>query len=595
MFGSFFRRVISGLAKGRYAAASQTGSVVVPVHVPNWSDAGSILRAGQAALAAGNLPAATGHYRDALSLDASNPERHTALAYVLTEQGLFEEAWPHLEHALRLRPGDPDIHFQRGNFQQAVGELANARQCYEAALELRPDYAEVHSSLGNVHEREGSMEAAIACAERALFFDSEYLPAHSNLLWALSFQLDEEAGRYLREARKFGQKVLAQAKPYSAWRCREGAAGSRKELRIGLVSGDFREHPVGLFLEAVLAQLNAQKLVLLAYSMNPQDDALTARIKDYFAAWTPITGMSDEQAAAKIHADEVDVLIDLAGHGARNRLPVFAWKPAPVQVNWLGHLASTGVPGMDYVLADPVSTPEAVWGQFTEEVWHLPQTLFCFTPPVEQPKLAVTPLPALRNGYVTFGSFQRLNKLSNATLELWGRVLGALPQARLYLRSERMNSAEARAGLLERLRQAGIVAGRVTLGGHVPIWEEHLAVYSEVDVMLDTYPHPGVTTTCEALWMGVPTVTLARGATLGRIGASLLNCAGLPDWVAWSQDEFVSLTVKHALDLETLARLRARLRQQVAQTPLFDAGRFGPQFEEALFAMWQRKVACSTG
>lgn len=595
MFGSFFRRVISGLAKGRYAAASQTGSVVVPVHVPNWSDAGSILRAGQAALAAGNLPAAIGHYRDALSLDASNPERHTALAYVLTEQGLFEEAWPHLEHALRLRPGDPDIHFQRGNFQQAVGELANARQCYEAALELRPDYAEVHSSLGNVHEREGSMEAAIACAERALFFDSEYLPAHSNLLWALSFQLDEEAGRYLREARKFGQKVLAQAKPYSAWRCREGAAGSRKELRIGLVSGDFREHPVGLFLEAVLAQLNAQKLVLLAYSMNPQDDALTARIKDYFAAWTPITGMSDEQAAAKIHADEVDVLIDLAGHGARNRLPVFAWKPAPVQVNWLGHLASTGVPGMDYVLADPVSTPEAVWGQFTEEVWHLPQTLFCFTPPVEQPKLAVTPLPALRNGYVTFGSFQRLNKLSNATLELWGRVLGALPQARLYLRSERMNSAEARAGLLERLRQAGIVAGRVTLGGHVPIWEEHLAVYGEVDVMLDTYPHPGVTTTCEALWMGVPTVTLARGATLGRIGASLLNCAGLPDWVAWSQDEFVSLTVKHALDLETLARLRARLRQQVAQTPLFDAGRFGPQFEEALFAMWQRKVACSTG
>ena len=185
--------------------------------------------------------------------------------------------------------------------------------------------------------------------------------------------------------------------------------------------------------------------------------------------------------------------------------------------------------------------------------------------------------------------------MSNATLVLWGRVLSALPQARLYLRSERMSSAEARAGLLERLRQAGIVAGRVTLGGHVSIWEEHLAVYGEVDVMLDTYPHPGVTTTCEALWMGVPTLTLARGATLGRIGASLLHCAGLPEWVAWSEDEYVSLALKHTADIEGLAQLRAGLRQQVAQTPLFDAGRFAPQFEEALIGMWQRKMVCSAG
>lgn len=439
------------------------------------------------------------------------------------------------------------------------------------------------------------MEAAIASFDKALLFDADYFPAHSNLLWALSFQLDKGAERYLAEARKFGQKVLARATPYRAWSGQAERGRWRKELRIGFVSGDFRQHPVGIFMEGVLAQLSAQKLVLLAYSMNPQDDPLTQRIKGYFSSWTPIAQLSDEAAASKIHSDGVDVLIDLAGHGAGNRLPLFAWKPAPVQVSWMGHLASTGVPGIDYVLADPVSTPDAVCSQFTEQVWHLPQTLFCFTPPVEQPKLAVAPLPALRNGYITFGSFQRLNKLSTATLELWGRVFRALPQARLYLRNEGMNSEDTRVALLERLSQAGIVAARVTFGGHVPRWEDYLAMYAEVDVMLDTFPHPGVTTTCEALWMGVPTVALARGATLGRIGASLMTCAGLAEWVAWSEQEFVLLAVKRASDIDALALLRAGLRQQVAKTPLFDAGRFAPQLEEALFGMWQRKMVCSTG
>ena len=591
----FLAWVNLSLTKGPPSAVNQANAAEVSDPVEKPVDVGEILRLGRAALAAGDLRAATGRYRDIVSLDASRPEHHTALAYVLTEQGLFEEAWPHLEQAMHLRPEDPDIHFQRGNFQLAVGELANARRCYQAALALRPDYAEVHSSLGHVHEREGSMEDAIASFDKALLFDTGYFPAHSNLLWALSFQLDDGAGRYLAEARKFGQKVLSRATPYRAWRCQEGQGGAPKKLRIGLVSGDFRQHPVGIFLEGVVAQLSAQKLELLAYSMNPQDDPLTERIRGHFSAWTTITQMSDEEAAGRIHADGVDVLIDLAGHGAGNRLPVFAWKPAPVQVNWLGHLASTGVPGMDYVLADPVSTPNSVSAQFTEQVWHLPQTLFCFTPPVDQSMLAVAPLPALRNGYITFGSFQRLNKLSNATLELWGRVFRALPQARLYLRNEGMNREATRAALLERLAQAGIVAARVTFGGHVPRWEEYLAMYREVDVMLDTFPHPGVTTTCEALWMGVPTVTLARGATLGRIGASLMTCAGLAEWVAWSEEEFVLLAVKRSAGIEALALLRAGLRQQVAKTPLFDAGRFGPQFEEALFARWQRKMACSTG
>ena len=552
-------------------------------------DVDTCIRLGRAALAAGHVAAATAHYRDALLLDANNPDHHAALAYVLTEQGRHEEAWPHLDEAMRLNPEDPDIHFQRGNFQMDVGELSNARRCYGAALALRPDYAEVHSNLGHALVREGLMAEAIASFESALKSDPGHLPAHSNLLWALSFQLDGMGERYLREARGYGEKVLALARPYRDWISKPGQAGSHEVLRVGLVSGDFRQHPVGVFLEGVLKRLNPENVELAAYSMNPQDDPLTETIKGHFSAWTPIMQMSDEETASKIHADGIDILIDLAGHSAYNRLPVFAWKPAPLQVTWLGYLASTGVPGMDYLLADPVSVPDHERGQFTEQVWHLPHTFNCYTPPAEHPKLAVAAPPALCNGYVTFGCFQRLNKLSDTTLALWGRVLNALPQARLYLRNEGMNSEAARGRLLKRMADVEIAPARVTFGGRIHEREDYLSTYADVDIVLDTFPYPGTTTTCEALWMGVPTVTLARGGMLGRIGASLLTCAGLAEWVAWSEDDYVALALRQGSDIERLARLRTGLRQQVAATALFDAGRFAPQLEEALLAMWKRR------
>ena len=549
---------------------------------------------GNIAQKQGDLPAAIELYNEALELKPDLDDACGELTNALLASGRKEVAEAMLIAALAARPGSAQLHFILGTLYARSHEPEKAEQCYQTSLLINPASYEAHSNLGSIFQMQGMFTAAIASFERAMQIGNGHVAAHSNLLWALSFQGDGTGDRYVREARRFGQDVLTRAIPYLDWLIEPSVAGKPRALRVGFVSGDLRRHPVMAVLEDVLRHLNPAKLELMAYSMNPLDDEVTARIKGCFSQWTSIVGLSDEAVAHRIHGDRVDILIDLAGHSAYNRLPVFAWKPAPVQVSWLGYLASTGVPGIDYVLADPVSTPEAVWDQFTETVWHLPETFNCFTPPAEHPKLSVVPPPARRNGYITFGSFQRINKLSDITLGLWGRILKAQPRAKLWLRSGAMNSQQAHARLLSRLDQAGIVAARVTFGGNIPGREDYLAAYGEVDMILDTFPYPGVTTTFDALWMGVPTVTLAKGGMLGRIGASLLTCAGLKEWVAWDEDEYVALALKHASNLEGLTQLRAELRRRVAATPLFDAARFAPQLEEALFAMWQRKMAGPT-
>lgn len=350
-------------------------------------------------------------------------------------------------------------------------------------------------------------------------------------------------------------------------------------------------HPVGFFLESILANLNSTRFELVAYPTQSKEDELTARIKHYFYSWSPIAELGDEAVARKIYEDGIHILIDLSGHTAHNRLPVFAWKPAPVQVSWLGYLASTGVPGMDFILADPVSVPQPHREHFSEKVWYLPDTVNCLTPPAASAKLAITPPPSVRNGYITFGSFQNITKINDEVLALWGQIFHAMPQARLRFHSKQMNSPAVREQLQKRLAHFGIQPERVTIEGTISSREDYLATHAEVDIILDSFPYPGITTTCEALWMGVPTLTLAGDTMLARQGASLLTCAGLEEWVARNKEEYVALALAQAADVNRLAQLRSGLRQKVLASPLFDAPRFAPHLEDALQGMWQQKMS----
>lgn len=545
---------------------------------------------GKVAHEQGNFSGAIAEYNEALDIQPDLEVVFNDLATALHASGNRDAAENVLADGIAKCPASANMHFDLAALHGNLGEWDKAEVSYRKALQLKPLFFEAYSNLGIVLQHQGQTGAALGCFDRAISIKPDYLPAYGDLLWVLTFQPSQLIDRYVREAQRYGSLVLEKARPFAHQADASKSAQADQRLRVGFLSGDLRSHPVGFFLEGAINCLRPGQMELFAYSMNPQDDELTGRIRSRFARWTTLTGVSDEEAARKIHDDEIDILIDLSGHSAFNRLPVFAWKPAPVQASWLGYMASTGVPGMDYVLADRVSVTEDIKSQFTEEIWYLPETVFCFTPPPESAKLQVTTAPVQWRGHITFGSYQRMNKLSDDTLALWAAVLNALPRARLCLRNLFTSAPAQRHALLSKLEIAGIAGDRVTLEPGVENREDYLATYAGVDVVLDTYPHPGVTTTCEAMWMGVPTITLCGNTMLSRVGASLLTCAGLADWVAHSEEDYVEMAVRKALDVEGLTRLRAGLRAQVSQTALFDANRFAPQLEEALMGMWRRKM-----
>jgi predicted O-linked N-acetylglucosamine transferase (SPINDLY family) len=281
--------------------------------------------------------------------------------------------------------------------------------------------------------------------------------------------------------------------------------------------------------------------------------------------------------------DGIDILFDLSGHTAFNRLPMFALKPAPVQVAWLGYLATTGLASMDYLIADPWTLPPSEDAYFTEKIWRLPETYICFTAP--QVDVPVGELPARSSGHVTFGSFNNLNKLGDAALALWARVLASVPRSRLFLKAKQLGNDAVRQSILDRFAAHGIAPARLILEGFAPSRAEHLGAYQRVDVALDPFPYPGITTSVEGLWMGVPLLTMAGGRFVSRQGVGMLMNAGLPQWIAADEDDYAAKAVAHAADLENLAALRAGLREKVLGSPLFDASRFARHFEAALRAM----------
>ena len=465
------------------------------------------------------------------------------------------------------------------------GRLRPALPCMQKAVRLLPRDVEVQNNMGLVLQELGRLGPAELSYRRAITMMPEFFSAHSNLLMLQSYSAKSASGRHLAEARRFGKVVSAHAsRPFDAWSCRRDAA----RLRIGVVSGDLRKHPVGYFLESMLASLNTRRVELIAYPTVIKVDDLTDRIAPYFSAWRPLVDKTDEEAAKMIEADGVHVLLDLAGHTADNRLPLFAWRPAPVQATWLGYFATTGVEQMDYLLGDRFVAPLEEGEAFTEALWHMPDSYLCFSPPDFD--LQVTSLPALENGFVTFACFNKLNKMNDGVVAVWARIMQAVPHSRLFLKTLQLSDAGVCSRTMARFASYGISADRLRLEGSAPR-AELLAAYQQADIVLDPFPYPGGTTSMEALWMGLPIVTRCGTSFLSHLGESVLHNAGLPDWIAADDDEYVAIAVQKAGDLAALAALRGRLREQVLASPLYDAPRFARHFEDAMWGMWHARTA----
>lgn len=539
----------------------------------------------EALLGLQQLEPAVSSLRQVLQAHPDHAPAHGQLGQALQALGRSDEALASLRRAVQLEPNHVDGHCLLGNLLSERGQLDDALACYDRMLQIDPGNVLALNNRGGVLRRLGRMAEAAASYERATEIEPDLLAARSNLLFIHHSLAARPSAELLSEARRFGEAAARAASPLGPW---AHAPDAERPLRIGLVSGDLRSHPVGYFLVGVLASLVSQaagRLQLHAYANQAALDEVSARIRASCRGWRMVADLDDAALARQIRSDGIDILIDLAGHTGHTRVQAFAWKAAPVQVTWLGYLATTGVEAIDYLLADPWTLPPEEEPFFTERIWRLPETYLCFTPPAEADEVA--PLPALSHGGVTFASFNNLTKMTDEAVAVWSRVLQAVPGSRLLLKAQQFQDIRMRQEVAARFAAHGVYAGRLLLEGLVPR-ADYLKPFARVDIALDPFPYPGITTTVENLWMGVPVLTLAGTTFLSRQGVGLLNNAGLPEWVAADPDDYVARAARFAGDLPGLQRLRSGLRAQVRASPLFDAPRFARHLEEALRAMWRR-------
>jgi len=528
----------------------------------------------------GRLGEAEGSYRRALQIKPDYAEAHSNLGIALMGLGRLDEAEVSCRLALQIEPDYAGAHSNLGNVLKDLGRLDEAEACYRRALQIEPDYAEAHYNLGGILLAMGRLDEAEASYRPALEIKPDFVEGYHNLLFSLSHNETVDAETLFYEHCRFGEQFetpfRANRPPHTNSRTPE------RTLQIGFVSGDLRNHAVASFIEPVLAHLSSYpQLSLHAYSNHATEDAVTQRLRGYFAYWHPIVGLSDAALAEKIRADSIDILIDLSGHTAKNRLLAFARKPAPVQASWMGYPGTTGLQAMDYYSADRFFLPPGQFDdQFTEKLVYLPAGA-PFMPSNEAP--SVNALPALNNGFVTFGSFNRLSKISPSVIALWSQLLRALPESRIVLGAMPQDGYDA---LIDWFAQEGVVRERLSFYTRCGMGA-YLALHHQVDICLDTFPYGGGTTTFHALSMGVPTLTLAGSTAAGRSGASILGNVGLEAFIAHDAADFVQKGLLWSANLAALSDTRTELRERFSKSAVGQPALITAGLERALRIMWQ--------
>lgn len=507
------------------------------------------------------------------------------LGVALLETNSPHDAIAHFRHALAAEPDRPEVLNTLGTALLAVGQLSAAHEALTAATRARPNYFAALDNLGRLYKAAGTPEEAIPCYRSALAARA-VATTHSNLLFALNYLADAEPAPTFAEHRRWHEQHAASLTPPTAAPVTPPPA--KRRLRIGYLSPDFAHHAVAYFFEPVLAAHDRARVEIFCYANVLSPDTVTARLQQFAEHWRDIARLSDDDAAAVIRGDDLDLLIDLAGHTAGHRLLVMARRPAPVQATWIGYPNTTGLDAIDYRITDAIADPVGATEKFhSEKLVRLPANFSCYRPEEHTP--SINPLPALTAGHVTFGCLNNIAKVTPIVIATWARLLCALPNARLILKSRSLGDPWVAERLHTAFARGGVGTARVTLLSEKQSVFDHLSLYHSIDIALDPFPYNGTTTTCEALWMGVPLVTLAGATHAGRVGASLLTHAGLADWITSSTDDYVARARAAAQDLPALSDLRGRLREQFHASPLCATEFFTRQFEVACAAMANRE------
>lgn len=533
--------------------------------------------------ALGHFEEACRHARRALALKPDYAEAYNNLGFSLSELGHLQEAVTSYRRALELKSDHALIHNNLGNALKGLGQLQAAVASYRQALELKPDHAQIHGNLGNALHDLGQTREAMASYRRALELKPDDAMAFSGVLFCLSHTENVDPAVVFAEHLAFGERFETPLR--AQWRPHGNDRTLDRTLRLGFVSADLYNHSVAYFIEPVWRVLDQTKLELHVYNNRFQEDAVTTRLKNLVRHWRQVERLSDQELAECIRADGIDILFDLSGHTSHHRLLTFARKPAPVQVTWIGYPGTTGLRAMDYKLTDLSAPPRTFDHLYTEKFACLPAAT-SFEPAASAPE--INALPALARGFVTFGSFNRTNKLGHQVIALWSRVLRALPTARMLIGS--VTDDGLKASFTETFARHGIDPDRLEFHPRVGL-RDYLQLHHEVDIMLDTFPYTGGTTTNHALWMGVPVLTLTGPSRVHYQSARVLWRLGLPEWVTSTEDEFVSRAAHWTTHLSELAMLRAGLRERFNNNALYRPETMARNFEKAMRIMWERWCA----
>ena len=571
----------------------------------------------------GSTEPAIASLRRAIQINPSLADAHLNMGHALSQRGQLVGAIECFERARQLQPQDAKTLFCLGNAQQAANQLIAATDSYRLAIRLDPSHAPAHNNLGNTLRLQGQLDRAVSCYRRALELQPMSADAHNNLGDVLEAQgrLDEAVAEYRRaidlkpdfvdahsnwmlaEQYRSGVSLATLGALHREWDSRHAKAlapeapvwANTREpdrpLKLGFVSADFGRHPVAHFSIRFLEQIDSRQFTTCLYSNRATPDDMTERFRQAGDVWHDVCRTSDTDLDALIRADQIDILFDLAGHTRGNRLLVFARRPAPIQISWIGYGGTTGLTAMDHLLADRFHVPPEDDSYYQERVIRLPQAHVCFDPPADAP--AVTRLPALEQGVITYCSFNNPAKITPQVVAAWAEVLERVPRSRLVLKYQGLDESNTQGRYVSLFEQHGVKATRLEFQGKSP-HPEMLGEYNRADIALDPFPFCGGMTTCLALWMGVPVVTLPGETFAGRQSLSFLSHLGLTATVAQGLADYVQRAVQLAQDLDALAQLRSQLRSRVSESPLCDGERFAVQLGGELRHLWRSWCQRST-
>ncbi|BBB58903.1 hypothetical protein UNDKW_0630 [Undibacterium sp. KW1] len=543
---------------------------------PDFAEA--MISLGDVSKAQNRLDDAEAWYRRAMAAQPGLSGVYCNLGVMLHERKQYLEAIAVYQQGIANDALSVMLYNNLGNTYSMLNRYTEAEECYSKALQLGSDVTETYTNMAGLLAGQGKMEEAENTYRQAVKLDPAYAQAYSNLLFMLNYEPDRSAEAIFEAYQEYEKRY---AKRYQNEILHFDNDKSRhRRLKIGYVSPDFCRHPVQYFLEPLLSHHDKSLFDIYAYAQLSVADAVTARYQTYADHWIETGGMTDVELVQRIREDGIDILVDLAGHTANNRLSVFARKAAPVQMSWLGYGYTTGLTAIDYFLTDETSAPAGSEHLFAEKPWRLQTPCYAYRPAPGMGE--VSTLPALSNGHIRIGTLTRSIRVNHKTIRVWAEILKRLANAVLVVDSANYQDANLRLALIDKFAAHGIQASRLDIGFHSPPWDTLRAL----DIGLDCFPHNSGTTLFETLYMGVPYVTLAGRPSLGRLGSCILEGLGRPEWIAHTEEEYIDKVVALAGNLEQLASIRAGLRGEMQGSALMDEPGFTRKVEVAYRAMW---------